>query len=104
MALSIGFTSFVSSTGAIQAMRSLISTSMGLSPTEHASLSWTHSLPKTLRGSARLCTTGILAQVRAPAVRRTQTASLRRLIAVITEIRRRCEWHTPQQPSSSQVR
>ena len=33
------------------------------------------SLPKTLRGSARLCTTGILAQARAPAVRRTQTAS-----------------------------
>ena len=33
------------------------------------------SLPKTLRGSARLCTTGILAQERAPAVRRTQTAS-----------------------------
>ena len=75
IALLIGFTSFVSSTSAIQATRSLILTSVGLTPTEHASLRWTHSLPKTLRGSARLCTTGILAQARAPAVRRTQTAS-----------------------------
>ena len=42
MALSIGFTSFVSSTDAIQATRFLITTSVGLSPTEHASLCWTH--------------------------------------------------------------
>jgi len=42
VALSIGFTGFVSSTGAIQATRSLILTSVGLSPTEHASLRWTH--------------------------------------------------------------
>jgi hypothetical protein len=47
MALSIGFTSFVSSTDAIQATRSLILTSVGLSPTEHASLRWTHSLLNT---------------------------------------------------------
>ena len=46
IALSIGFTGFVSSTGAIQATRSLILTSVGLSPTEHASLRWTHSYPE----------------------------------------------------------
>jgi len=42
MALSIGFTGFVSFTDAIQATRSLTSTSVGLTPTEHASLCWTH--------------------------------------------------------------
>ncbi len=53
MALSIGFTSFVSSTDAIQATRSLILTSVGLSPTEHASLRWTHRSPKTVRERLR---------------------------------------------------
>ena len=46
MALSIGFISFVSSTDAIQATGLLTLTPVGLTPTEHASLRWTHSLPK----------------------------------------------------------
>ena len=37
MALSIGFTGFVSSTDAIQATGLLTSTPVGLTPTEHAS-------------------------------------------------------------------
>jgi hypothetical protein len=45
MALSIGFTGFVSSTDAIQATGLLTSAPVGLTPTEHASLRWTHSLP-----------------------------------------------------------
>jgi hypothetical protein len=44
-ALSIGFTSFVSSTDAIQATGVLTSSPVGLTPTEHASLYWTHCLP-----------------------------------------------------------
>jgi hypothetical protein len=47
MALSIGFISFVSSTDAIQATGLLTSTPAGLTPAEHASLRWTHSVPKT---------------------------------------------------------
>jgi len=46
MALSIGFISFVSSTHTIQATGLLILAPMGLTPTEHASLCWTHSLAK----------------------------------------------------------
>jgi len=45
MALSIGFTSFVSSTRAIQATGRLTLAPVGLTPTEHASLRWTHPLP-----------------------------------------------------------
>jgi hypothetical protein len=45
MALSIGFTCFVSSTRAIQATGLLTLAQVGLTPTEHASLRWTHSLP-----------------------------------------------------------
>ena len=41
-ALSIGFISFVSSTNAIQATGPLTLTPVGLTPTEHPSLSWTH--------------------------------------------------------------
>jgi hypothetical protein len=48
MALSIGFIRFVSSTDATQATGLLTLAPVGLTPTEHASLSWTHSLPKTL--------------------------------------------------------
>ena len=44
MALSIGFTSFVSSTRAIQATGLLTLTPVGLTPTENASLCWTHCL------------------------------------------------------------
>ena len=44
MALSIGFTSFVSSTRAIQATGLLTLAPVGLTPTEHTSLRWTHSL------------------------------------------------------------
>ena len=47
MALSIGFTGFVSSTDAIQATGLLTPAPVGLTPTEHASLRWTHSLPLT---------------------------------------------------------
>ncbi len=43
MALSIGFIRFVSSTDAIQVTGFLTVTLVGLSPTEHASLDWTHS-------------------------------------------------------------
>ena len=42
MALSIGFRDSVSLLPAIQATRLLTFTSVGLSPTEHTSLSWTH--------------------------------------------------------------
>ena len=41
-ALSIGFIDFVSSTNAIQATGILTSSPVGLAPTEHASLCWTH--------------------------------------------------------------
>ena len=44
-ALSIGFIGFVSSTDAILATGILTSSPVGLTPTEHARLSWTHSLP-----------------------------------------------------------
>ncbi len=47
MALSIGSISFVSSTDAIQATGLLALAPVGLTPTEHASLGWTHCLPKT---------------------------------------------------------
>jgi hypothetical protein len=43
MALSIGFGNSVSLLFAIQATRLLTFASVGLSPTEHSSLSWTHS-------------------------------------------------------------
>jgi hypothetical protein len=42
MALSVGFIRFVSSTDATQATRLLTLTLVGLTPTEHASLRWTH--------------------------------------------------------------
>jgi len=42
MALSVGFIRFVSSTNATQATRLLTLTSVGLTPTEHVSLRWTH--------------------------------------------------------------
>jgi hypothetical protein len=47
MALSTGFTYFVSSTDAIQARGLLTPTPVGLTPTEHASLCWTHYSAKT---------------------------------------------------------
>jgi hypothetical protein len=46
-ALSIGFIGFVSSTNTIQATEILTSSPVGLAPTEHARLSWTHCLPFT---------------------------------------------------------
>ncbi len=42
MALSVGFIDFVSSTDTTQATGLLTFTPVGLSPTEHASLHWTH--------------------------------------------------------------
>ena len=47
MALSVGFIRFVSSTDATQATRLLTLALVGLAPTEHVSLRWTHSLRKT---------------------------------------------------------
>jgi len=44
-ALSIGFIGFVSSTDTIQATGILTFSPVGLAPTEHARLSWTHYLP-----------------------------------------------------------
>jgi len=46
MALSVGFIRFVSSTDTTQAKGLLASTPVGLSPTEHVSFHWTHSLAK----------------------------------------------------------
>jgi hypothetical protein len=46
MASSVGFIRFVSSTDATQATKVLTFPPVGLSPTEHASLSWTHSFAK----------------------------------------------------------
>ena len=46
MALSVGFIRFVSSTDATRATGLLTLTLVGLIPTEHVSLRWTHSLPK----------------------------------------------------------
>ena len=47
MALSVGFIRFVSSTDATQATRLLTLALVGLTPTVHASLRWTHSFAKT---------------------------------------------------------
>ena len=50
MALSVGFIRFVSSTNATQATGLLTLTPVGLSPTEHASLCWTHWFAKNRSG------------------------------------------------------
>jgi hypothetical protein len=47
MALSVSFIRFVSSTDATQATRLLTLALVGLTPTEHASLRWTHWFLKT---------------------------------------------------------
>src|SRR5215831_5360172 len=47
MALSVGFIRFVSSTNATQATGLLTIAPVGLSPTEHASLRWTHWFSET---------------------------------------------------------
>ncbi len=52
-ALSVGFTRFVSSTDATQATGFLTVTPVGLSPTEHASLDWTH-FPPAIRFKAMI--------------------------------------------------
>ena len=49
-ALSIDFISFVSSTNAIQATGFLTLTLVGLTPTEHASLTWTYCHRTTVSG------------------------------------------------------
>ncbi len=49
-ALSVSFTRFVSSTDVTQATGLLTLAPVGLTPTEHASLRWTHSLPETSSG------------------------------------------------------
>src|ERR1019366_7428627 len=59
MALSVGFIRFVSSTDATQATRLLTLALVGLTPTEHASLRWTHWFVKTssatIPGAIRPC-------------------------------------------------
>ncbi len=52
-ALSVSFTRFVSSTDVTQATGLLTLAPVGLTPTEHASLRWTHSLPFTRSGASR---------------------------------------------------
>ena len=47
MALSVGSNCFISSTAATQATGLLTPPLVGLTPTEQASLRWTHSVPKT---------------------------------------------------------
>jgi len=54
MALSVGVIRFVSSTNATQATRLLTLTLVGLTPTEHASLRWTHWFVKTRSASKEL--------------------------------------------------
>ena len=49
MALSVGFIRFVFSTDTTQAKGLLTFAPVGLPPTEHVCLSWTHSLAKILR-------------------------------------------------------
>ncbi len=53
-ALSVSFTRFVSSTNVTQATGLLTLAPVGLTPTEHASLRWTHSLPRTSFGAQTL--------------------------------------------------
>ena len=54
MALSVSFIPFVSSTNVTQATGLLTLAPEGLSPTEHASLNWTHSLPFIHPGASYL--------------------------------------------------
>jgi hypothetical protein len=54
-ALSVSFTRFVSSTGVTQATGLLTLAPVGLTPTEHASLRWTHCFPKTSSAAPGLC-------------------------------------------------
>ncbi len=54
-ALSVSFTRFVSSTDVTQATGLLTLAPVGLTPTEHVSLSWTHSLLKTSSAVPGLC-------------------------------------------------
>ena len=68
MASSVGFIRFVSSTDATQATKVLTLPPVGLTPTEHASLSWTHWFAKTSQrqtrpqphGPSRLCWTMVV--------------------------------------------
>ena len=72
MALSVGFICFVSSTNATQATGLLTLAPVGLSPTEHASLRWSHYGPKTERelfwsitdASRKIAACGILLAIR----------------------------------------
>ena len=54
MALSVSFIRLVSSTNRDSSYRALTFSPVGLSPTEHASLRWTHSCPKTQTNSRPL--------------------------------------------------
>src|SRR5262249_30931251 len=59
MASSVGFIRFVSSTDATQATKVLTLPPVGLTPTEHASLSWTHcfpNIPTTMGITTQACT------------------------------------------------
>jgi len=61
-ALSIGFIDFVSSTDTIQATGILTISPVGLTPTEHARLSWTHCLPFIPSGLYLIYWSAVLSQ------------------------------------------
>src|ERR1039457_4507144 len=60
MVLSIGFRNSVSFLSAIQATGFLTLTPMGLPPTEHASLRWTHLSARLVQSRAALCASVVI--------------------------------------------
>src|SRR5450755_1783292 len=60
MALSIGFRNSVSFLSAIQATGLLTFAPVGLSPTEHASLRWTHPRARLVQSRAALCASVVI--------------------------------------------
>src|SRR5450755_2827042 len=60
MALSIGFRNSVSFLSAIQATGLLTFAPVGLSPTEHASLRWTHVRARLVQSRAALCASVVI--------------------------------------------
>src|SRR5450755_375781 len=60
MALSIGFRNSVSFLSAIQATGLLTFAPVGLSPTEHASLRWTHLRARLVQSRAAMCASVVI--------------------------------------------
>jgi hypothetical protein len=69
MALSVGFIRFVSSTNATQATGHLTITPVGLSPTEHASLRWSHWFAKNASVGIALCCNAFITMMQAAQLR-----------------------------------